>query len=143
MIIKDVLFRGGCALDRLMYGTKFGTILKLNNKKSGDSESSSGDEQPWDFLNDHSKGGAFDDLTESIKSTGSSFNEMVGVGAMSVIWAAIIFSGMEFAMYKNGTKKQELKEHLPYLLLAVILSGGTTVVFYLGYSIVKGIIASL
>ena len=142
MIIKDVLFRGGCALDRLMYGTKFGTLINPNNK--GDDNNSKGDSgKAWDFLNEDSKGGAFDELTDSVSKTGASFNKMVATIAISVVASAIIVCGMEFAAYKNGGKKQELKEHLPYLILGVVFVIGFTIVFTLGESIVQGISDSL
>lgn len=144
MIIQDILFRGGCALDKMIYGTKFGTLLKLGNEDSGDSSSSKSDgDEAWDFLSDNSKGGAFDELTDSVEKTGASFNNMVSTIAISIVASAIIVCGLELALYKNGGKKQELKEHLPYLILGVVLVIGFTIVFTLGKSIVQGITNSL
>lgn len=144
MLMRDMLFRGACAIDRICYGTNLGNFLKLSNKNSEDnSSSSSSDEEIWSFLEEPSDNGAFSDLTKSVKDAGSAFNELVGTFAASAIFAAIIFCGMELAIFKSGGKKQELKEHIPYLLLAVVFTVGPAIIFIIGKSIVNGLQSSL
>lgn len=144
MFISDMLFRAGCGLDRLMYGSKFGSILNFAKDKDSGSDKKTGGENEWDFLSKKSNGGgAFDKLTTSIKSTGASFNEMLGAFAVSAILGAIIIYGIQLAVFKNGGKKQELKEHIPYILLGIVFAVGGTILFVIGKSIANGIQSSL
>lgn len=143
MHFKDMLFMGGCAIDRLMYGSKLGSVMQ-DTATASPKKKKSGGENEWDFLNKKSSGGgAFDKLTNSIKSTGASFNEMLGAFAISAILGAIIIYGIQLAVFKNGAKKQELKEHIPYIMLGILFAIGGTILFVIGKAIKNGIEASL
>lgn len=102
-------------------------------------------ENEWDFLTDGTgDNGAFSELTETVEETGASFNGMMQSIGISLAGAAIITLaiGLLFGG-KNGTKREEKKEQIPYTFLGVCFIVGFAVVFVIAKILMDGIEGSL
>lgn len=98
----------------------------------------------WDFLDDDGgDGGIFGGLKKSIEQSGAAFVGLARSAALSIVVVAIIMLGVHFVLTHNGPKLQELKEHIPWALVGIVMVVGCTLLLYLGQSVADGIIASL
>lgn len=100
----------------------------------------------WDFATkEKTKGqtGAFDKLTTTVQDAGNSWVTLVQSLAISVAMSAIILLGMSLVTNKSGQKKQENKEHIPWVLLGIIFIIFFTVIFTIANSVGTAIETSL
>lgn len=141
-MISSILFKGSMIFNSIYYGNglkQIGSYIRNTGEQATGDKTTSGTTAPWSFLETENKGGAFDSLATSIENSGASLKRLVLSFAISVATAAVIIFGLQLVLGKNGAKKQELKDHLPWLILGIVLIIGFTLVFSLASSIVSGI----
>ena len=130
-MLQNLIFEGTMLFNNIFYGGMAGIKQCFFN------------ENDWDFVTSGGDGGAFDKVAKNVEQTGASFTRLTKTLAISVITAAIIVFGMQLVLGRNGQKKQELKDHIPWLLLGVVLVIGFTLVFTIADSIVNGLQSDL
>lgn len=135
-MLSSIAFKGMTVFNSIYYGNglkQLGSVIKNGGATTA----------PWDFLDTNTDGGAFDSLTKSVESSGASLKRLAFSFAIAVAAAAIIIFGLQLILGKNGAKKQELKDHLPWVIIGVVLIVGFTLFFTLASSIVSGIESDL
>lgn len=137
-MLSSIAFKGMTVFNSIYYGNG---LKQISSRIKNDTPSAT--TAPWDFLDKNTNGGAFDSLTKSVESSGASLKRLVFSFALAVAAAAIIIFGLQLILGKNGAKKQELKDHLPWVIIGVVLIVGFTLIFTLASSIVAGIQADL
>lgn len=91
------------------------------------------------FLTEPGDGGAFRDITETVKKTGASaYNLMLVIGIIGLVLSTVVL-GVSFSMTKNATKKSENKSHLPSIALGAILIFGAISLIGLVQTIATGL----
>lgn len=79
------------------------------------------------------------DVTEKAKNVGKSAVNFVQVLSVISLFISIMCLGISLFMFKNGQKRAENKEHIPYILLGGVLVFGALGFMGLIQSIAQGI----